>query len=257
MTGSGVLLDAKEWHQMSKGKPILLSLITILSTLAVLAPSAGALIKFQWKVGGKILEEAAETREFTVTSDGRTFDFIWSLAGAGVLLLSSEIEVEKGAKIIGGKPGTNEETVIFKGVTVVKPAGCAVESEGSPTGTVKTNLLKTEIVESQESHQPLILFKPKTGTVFVSLLLLNKGTETCIANNALGNVTGNILAEPLPQLTEVLTQHLIFEAKTKEFLLNPGGGTIEKAGLSFAGAAATLTGLALVLLVKHELFGAF
>jgi hypothetical protein len=65
------------------------------------------------------------------------------------------------------------------------------------------------------------------------------------------------LAEELPQLTEALTQDLDFEANTKEFLLSPGGGTIEKAGLSFAGNAITITGLALILLHTHEKFGAF
>jgi hypothetical protein len=242
---------------MLKAKSILLSLITTLTLLALLAPSAGAGIKFQWKVGGKILEEK-ETREFLTTADGRTFDFSGSVAGVALLLLSNTIEVEKGAVIIGGKPGTNEETVVFRNVTVDKPAGCAVESEGSPAGVIKTNPLKTEIVESQETRQPLILFKPKNvGSPFVSLLLLKSGAETCVPNGVLANVVGNILAEPLPQLQELLTRHLIFEAKTKEFLLNPGGGTIEKAGLSFAGNPTTLTGLTLILLVKHELVGAF
>jgi hypothetical protein len=243
---------------MSKTKLGLLSLITVLSALALLAPSAGAIIKFQWKVGGKTLAEAAETREFLVTSDGRAFDLNGSAGGVGVLLLSNVIEVEKGAVIIGGKPGTNKETVIFRNVTVDKPTGCLVESEGSPAGVVKTNPLKTEIVESEETHQPLILFKPENvGSPFVSLLILKNGAETCLLTGSLGNVTGNILAEPLPQLTEVLTQHLVFEPSTKEFLLNPGGGTINKAGLVFAGNPATLSGLVLVLLEKHELFGAF
>jgi hypothetical protein len=243
---------------MSKARTMLPSLITLLFALALLAPSAGAVIKFQWKVGGKVLEKATETREFLATADGRTFHFTASVAGIGVLLLSNVIEVEKGAVIIGGKPGTNEETITFRNVTVDKPTGCVLESEGSPAGVVKSNPIKTEIVESQETRQPLILFKPKNvGSPFVSLLFLKNGAETCTAAGALGNVTGNILAEPLPQLTELLTQHLIFEAKTKEFLLNPGGGTIEKAGLAFAGTAATLTGLALILLETHELFGAF
>jgi hypothetical protein len=242
---------------MSKTKLGLVSLITTLSALALLAPSAGALIKYQWKVGGALLKEA-ETREFLVTSDGRTFDLNGTVAGVGVLLLSNVVEVEKGAKIIGGKPGTNEETVIFRNVTADKPAGCLVESEGSAAGVVKTNPLKTVIVESEETHQPLILFEPKNvGSPFVSLLLLKNGAETCAFAGVLANVAGNILAEPLPQLQELLTQHLIFEAKTKEFLLNPGGGIIETAGLLFGGNIATLTGLVLVLLHTHELFGAF
>jgi hypothetical protein len=243
---------------MPKTKSIPLSAITLLAAFALLAPSAGALIKFQWKVGGKTLEEAAETREFLMTVDGRTFDFATSVGGAGVLFLSNVIEVEKGARIIGGKPGTNEETVIFRNVTIDKPVGCLLESEGSPAGVIKTNPIKTETVESEETHQPLILFKPKNvGSPFASLLFLKNGAESCLLAGTLANFTGNVLAEPLPQLQEVLTQHLVFEAKTREFLLNPGGGTIEKSGLSIAGNPLTVAGLVLLLLHTHELFGAF
>ena len=233
----------------------LLSLV-MLAMFAALASSASAAIKFQWKVGGNILQ-AGETRSFQISSDGKTFDLHGSVAGAAVLFLSKEIEATVGSLISGGTPGTNEETVILKGVTVDNPARCVVESEGSPTGTIRTNLLHTEIVESEETHEPLILFVPKAGTVFVSLLLLNKSTtEPCaVTAPLLANITGTLLAQPLPQLTEVLNQDLDFEAPTKDFFLS--NGTLDTAGLVFAGNAATLTGLALVTLNTTEKFGAF
>ena len=242
---------------MSKTRIGLLSLIAILSTLALTAATSSAAIKFEWKVKGETLL-AGETKECTTTTDGHTFDFHGSVAGAEALLLSSEISVEPGAKIIGGKPGTNEETVVFKNVTVDKPEKCAVESEGAPTGTVKTNALHTEIVESEETHEPLILFAPKTGTVFVPLLFLNKSsTETCLGGAApvLAAVTGTLLVQPLPSLGETLNGDLDFEAPTKNFFLS--NGTLDKAGLVFAGNAATLTGLSLVILKTDEKFGAF
>ena len=220
----------------------------------VAATSASAAIKFEWKVGGVVLK-AGETKEFTVTADGHTFDFTATAGGASILMLSTEFGVEAGAKIIGGKPSTNEETVVFKGVTVDKPAKCAIESEGSSTGTIKTVPLKTEIVESDTTHEPLILFQPRAGTAFVNLLLLNNGTEVCTLKGVLAALAGNFLGEPLPALTETVNGHIIFEAPTKKFVLS--NGTLEEAGLLFGGNAATFTGLALVLLTSGQAYGAF
>jgi hypothetical protein len=239
---------------VSKTRLGLLSLVAVLSTFAVLASSASAAIKFEWKVNEKTLA-AGETRGFTTTSDGHVFDLKGTAGGAGILLTSSEVSVESGAEIIGGKPGTNKETVLFKGVTVGNPAKCAVESEGSPTGTVQTSKLKTEIVESEGTHEPVILFSPESGSDFVNLLLLNKGTEECVLKNVLASVTGNLLATPLPALTETLNGDLDFESPNSNFVLS--NGTLQKAGLLFAGNAATLTGLTLVILTTDEPYGAF
>ncbi len=240
---------------MSRARLGLLSLTVVLSALAILSSTASATIKFEWKVGGVLLK-TGESREFTTTADGHTFDLSGTIAGAATLLLSTEIEVEKGAKIIGGKPGTNEETVIFKGVTVAKPAKCSAESEGSPNGTVKTVPLKTQIVESSTTHEPVILFQPNSGTTFTNILLLNKGTEECVVKGQLAIVRGNLLGEPLPALTETLNGHLVFPSPAlKTFVLS--SGTAEEAGLIFGPGAGTLTGLALVILTTDEIYGAF
>lgn len=241
---------------MFRTKLMLLSLVGVVSAFALLASSASASIKFEWKVGGKLLA-AGETKAFTATSDGKTFTFNSELLGVKIKLLSPEIAVESGAVIKGGKPGTNAETVLFKNVTVAEPTGCVVESPPTNTvGLVKTEPLKTEIVESDPGGEPLILFTPNSGTTFVELRFLNKGTETC-AGAALGaqKITGSILAEPLPALQELLTNDLDFEAKTKNYILSTGA--LDTAGLKFGTAVATLAGLALVLLATHELFGAF
>jgi hypothetical protein len=240
---------------MSKTKSaLLLSVVAVLSVGAMLASSASAAIKFEWKVGGVPLAGGAN-KEFTSKAKG-TFVLRATLAGATVEILSSELEVEKGAKIIGGKPGTNEETVLFKNVTVDRPVNCEVESEGSPTGTVKTNLLHTEIVESEGTKEPVILFAPRTGTVFAQLLLLNKGTEKCGGiGPILASVTGSLLATPLPALTEVENGELDFEAPNSSFLLS--NGTLDKAGLVFGSNASTLSGVAVVTLVSKEKYGAF
>ena len=71
---------------MSKTRLGALSLTAILFTFAMLTSSAGAAIKFEWKVGKAILG-AGQSREFTTTSDGHTFDLSWSVAGVAVLFL--------------------------------------------------------------------------------------------------------------------------------------------------------------------------
>jgi hypothetical protein len=239
---------------------MLLGVAGVVLAIAMSAPPALAKINFEWKVGGKLLA-AGESREFTSSADGKDIILKFTVGASATELLSTQLEVEKGANIKGGKPGTDEEVVIFKGVKVTKPLfegkeTCAAKSAGQPAGTIKTALLKTEIVESQENGEPLILFTPKTGTAFTEIEFTETAVE-CVIKGAKPAVTGSVLALPLPQLGEFLTGDFDFEAKTKEFLLNPGGGTVEKAGLTVGGKPATFTGLVLRLLVSHELFGAF
>jgi hypothetical protein len=243
---------------MFRAKLLFLSLAAVLAVVGVSASSASAKISFEWFVGGSLLKEK-ETRAFTVNSDGKISDFHSKLLGINVLLLSSEISVGSGAQIIGGKPGTNEETVIFKGVTVDPPLQkCVAETGGiaNPVaGTIETKLLKTEIVEG-ENGEVLILFTPKTaGGPFTEILFLNKGTEECAANKALAAVTGSLLALPLPQRAETLRNDLDFEAAEKTYFNS--AGTLATAGLKFGAEAATLTGLSLVVLASDAVFGAF
>jgi hypothetical protein len=247
---------------MSRVRLVLLSLMAVLSVGALLASSASAAINFEWKVGGSPLAAGAQ-RTFEVNNDGKVFDLKGSVGGALALLLSTKVKVTPGALIFGGKPGTNQEVVEFESVTVDNPTGCVAETGEvtSPVvGNVTTHALKTEIVEGQSggrgNGEPLILFTPKEGTTFTGILFLNKGAEKCNVAGALGKVTGSILGLPLPQKTEVVDGNLVFEAVTKEYLV-AAGGAIQKAGLTFAGSAATLSGLTLVILTSKEAFGAF
>ncbi len=239
---------------MFRVRLLFLSLVAVLSVVALLASSASAKIAFEWKVKSSALT-TGQSREFTASAES-TFDLKGTVGGAGLLLLSSKFKVAAGAKIFGGKPGTNEEQVIFEGVTVSKPANCEVESLPNPVvGTVRTNLLKTEIVEGQKSREPLILFRPKNeAEPFTELRLLG---ASCPVINQEGKVTGSILATPLPELKEVLSGLLDFEPSQGNTFLLSAGGAVETAGLSFGGATATLGGTALVTLVSDEVFGAF
>jgi hypothetical protein len=240
---------------MSRARFMLLGLAVAMTALAMFASSASAAtISFVWQVDGHRLVSGSETKEFDVTTDGKTFDLAGTVAGAAALLLSTEVSVEKGAHIIGGVPGTNEEVVVFKGVTVDKPAKCAVVGK-----TVKTKALKTEIVEGAKTKEGNgevdILFVPKEGETFAEFELENNGTETCPLAGAKPAVTGSILALPLPQKTEVLAQNYDFEAITKEY--RNFKNEFKTAGLVFGGNPATLTGLVLVLLTSDEKWGPF
>jgi|HubBroStandDraft_2_1064218.scaffolds.fasta_scaffold89853_1 hypothetical protein len=243
---------------MTKVRLASLSVLAVTSVFAIFASQAMAKIRFEWFVGGKLLA-AGQSKAFTVSSDGKIFTINGSVAGAKIQLLSNEVAVT-GGKILGGTPGTNEERLLFKNVVVDNPAKCLVESESSGTpGLIQTKSLKTEIVESQANGEPLILFSPETGNTWVELRFLNKGTETCpvASTENLVPLTGSVLAEPLPQLAELLTNDLDFEAKTKNYL-QFGGVNVRTAGLSIGLNPATFAGLILVRLTEtDEKFGAF
>jgi hypothetical protein len=243
---------------MHRTRLLLLVLTAALPIIAMSASTASAKISFEWFVGGSLLKEK-ETRAFTVNTDGKVSDFHSKLLGINILMLSSEVSVGSGAQIIGGKPGTNEETVIFKGVTVDPPLQKCVAETGGITnpvaGTIELKPVKTEIVEG-ENGEVLVLFTPKVaGGAFTEILFLNKGTEECAANKLLAALTGSFLALPLPQRAEVLRQDLDFEPAEKTYFNS--AGTLGTAGLKFGAEAVTLTGLTLVVLASDAVFGAF
>ena len=242
---------------MPKTRQLLLGSLTALLALGLSTATASAKISYEWYVNGNLLKEK-ETRAFDGASDGHIFDFHAKLLGINVLMLSNSGSLKSGAVISGGKPGGGEGTIAITGVTVDPPLQkCVVETGGIPTptqGVVETKLLKGEIVEG-ENGEVLILFTPKEGSTFVELKFLNKGTEECAANGASAEVTGSILGLLSPQRTEVLRGDLTFEAAEHNFFL--ASGTLNTAGLTFGAEAATLTGLALVLLTSDAIAGAF
>jgi hypothetical protein len=242
---------------MSRTRLLLLTSMATLATVAMPAATASAKISFEWFVGGSLLKEK-ETRAFTVRSDGKLLDLHSKFLGINWLLLSSEVSVGSGAQIIGGRPGTNLETVVFKGVTVDPPLQKCVAETGGITkpvaGTIETRPLKTEIVEG-ENGEVLILFTPEGGGNFTEILFLNKGIEECAANNALFSLTGSFLALPLPQKAEVLRQDLDFEAAEKTYFNS--AGTLGTGGIKAGTEPFTLTGLTLIVLASNAVFGAF
>jgi hypothetical protein len=242
---------------MSRARFVLLSLMAVLSAVAMMASSASA-ISFQWNVSGKKLE-AGQSREFTSSADGK-LSLEGSIAGSAALLLSSELSVLKGAKVIGGVPGTNQETVVFKGVTVDKPANCGVLQTGAAPGAIQTVTLKTEIVEGTNGEgvgngSVDMLFTPTTIGTEIWTTFEITGTS-CLLKGAVAPITGLLLALALPERAEAATGALDFEASTNK-QYKTSSGTLGKALLAFAGNDVSLLGLVLVSLTTGEKFGAF
>jgi hypothetical protein len=243
---------------MSRTRPILLGMAAALSAIVIMASSASA-ISFQWNVSGKKLE-AGQSREFTTSADGK-LSFGFKIAGAAGLLLSSELSVLKGAKIIGGVPGTNEETVVFKGLTVDKPANCGVLQTTSAPGVVQTTSLKTEIVEGTNGEGSGngtvdMLFTPKTTGTEVWTTFEFTGSSCNFFRGTIATITGLLLALALPERAESAKGALDFEASSSK-QYKTSAGTLGKALLAFAGEDASLLGLALVSLTTGEKFGPF
>jgi hypothetical protein len=241
---------------MLKARVIFWSMVTVVA-IGATATSASAAITFQWKVGGKILK-AGERRTFTARRDGVAI-LKGSVAGAAAELSSNKGKVKPGALIFGGQPGTSDETLELESVIVDKPAGCEVESPGAPTGVVRTTQLTSEIVEAAPggtgNGEPLILLRPASSTneTWVELTFLG---ASCIIKGTTALITGLKLGLPLPQEKEVVVGVGDEEAVTKEYKLSTGGSA-KKAGLTFAGNIATVTGLVLVELASKEAGGVF
>jgi len=244
---------------MSRARLLFLSVVAALSIVALSAGSASAAISFEWFVGGTLLQ-ANQTQAFTLNSDGHNFDLHGTLpAGAGqVLLLSSNISTSNGL-LIGGRPGTSLESITFTGVTDDVNPNCLVESLPNPTvGTVTTQPLTNQIVQGLNG-EVLILFTPvSSNNAFVTLLLLQKvGGTTCVGANAPANVSGNILGLPSPQRASVVNQSVVFPGTAITTYLLANGAAPLTAALTFAGNAATFTGLTLILLTSGLPYGAF
>jgi hypothetical protein len=241
---------------MSRARFVLLSLAAVMSTVAMLASSASA-ISFQWNVSGKKLE-AGQSREFTISAE-RKFTLNLRL-GSPFVLLSSELSVPKGARVIGGLPGTGEETMVFKGVTIDRFASCGVLQTGAAPGVVQTAPLKTEVVEGTNEEgsgngSVDILITPKAAGTEIFTTFELAGTS-CVLQGNVFPIIGLLLALTLPERGESATGALDFEVSTSK-QYKASNGTLGKALLLFAGEEASLLGLALVLLTTGEKFGAF
>jgi hypothetical protein len=240
---------------MYRVSSILLGLAVALSAIAMLASSASAAINFEWGVAGAALEPG-ESQEFEIHNDGKNFDIHGTVGGISALLLSTEVSASAGSRIIGGDPGTNEESRVFKGVSFDGALATCGVSQSGVAGQIQTTPLRSEIVEAisrgERTNEVLILFAPKTGETFATF---ESTGASCPDKGVVLPLTGSVLGLPLPQKTEVVRQALDFEAVTKEYRTT--NNQIKTAGLVFAGSAATLSGLVLVILKSGLAYAPF
>jgi hypothetical protein len=230
---------------------ILLSVLGMLvAGVSASAASAAEPIKFEWKAAGSPLASGS-SREFTLKDKGTgLFHLQGSIGGASLKISSNKLKVTKGSKILGGKPGTASEILELEGVKVESPADCTVENE-----KITMEELKSEIVESSKEEKGQgkaeLLLAPFVGTRWAEFTLGGASCEFPITVAP----AGSLLVELSPQKVEEKVGQLIFEAKLKEY--RNSKNEFKKAGLTFAGNPATLTGEAEMELVSKEAFGAF
>jgi hypothetical protein len=116
---------------MSRARLSLLSLVAGLSVVGITGVVGICENNFEWKVGGSLLA-TGQSREYTTSADGKDLIFKGTVGASSFFeLLSTELSVEKGANIKGGKPGTNEEIIIFKGAACGDDKDCSAEDRNS------------------------------------------------------------------------------------------------------------------------------
>jgi hypothetical protein len=156
----------------------------------------------------------------------------------------------RGALLIGGEPGDNEEVFIFEEVKVEQPKNCTI-----PGKKIETNPLKSELVELVKGGvvQKVddVLFEPKKGTIITEIEF--EGAE-CPIKNALelARLQGTVLAEPTNRFNkEAVVGHLIFTNEKLEYRKH--ASTIAVAAkLELENSLAELTGEANIELVSKE-----
>jgi hypothetical protein len=207
------------------------------------AASGASAHSFIWKVAGAKLE-AGKTKEITAkVKTGSKYILKGTAVGIKTEVECTSQKLKAGSTIIGGTPGTSEETLELENCKALKPSGCTgVKVAATPA--------KNEIVEIASNKKLGILFKPKTGTVFTTISF-----EGCLLNIK-AEVTGSAVAEVGSEETEATTGTLIFPStQIKEIVKS--NGTKETTGLKFAGNEATIAGETTSELSPSAAFGVF
>jgi hypothetical protein len=236
--------------------------LALLSTLAVLvagvsASAASAAINFEWKVNGATLPAESSKQIVAKANAANSFHILVHYAGTALELTSSQVKFASGATIVGGKPGTGKDSLVFESVKVAKPANCTVKESG-PEGLAETlrTSLKSEIVEGAKGGNGIgtvdLKLVPTAGNIWTGFEFTGTG---CPVKGVTGLLEGSLLVEVGPQKAEAKVGLLTFEAKTKEY--KPATGLAEEVKLESFGKPATLIGGVETELTSKEAFGAF
>lgn len=214
--------------------------IAVFALGAVLASSASATATTglaSWKINGKAITTHAVTCRIGEHEGASRFTLSTSLLGQSITLTATGVNCPESRIFNEGGAAKDEGFIEFTGVTVDEPAKCTV-----PNGTVKTNLLSTELY--MEGTKVYDRFVPKTGTVFVELTLSGKECAAAGTYPVEGEVFGEAAFETGVERAE---QPLTFSGAINA----TAGGS-----LTFFGEPASLTGRAINEVGGGAVFGA-
>jgi hypothetical protein len=203
------------------------------------------------------------TRAFTSENEPGTFKKLKGTVAGVKIDIECATEVDEGTIIGGtpGKPGTpgkDEVTTRFTKCEVVEHPGCKV---AEPIALESLSTLAWKAATGQAAVE---IFKPKTGTTFVTITF---GSGCGGLAGLKFEVTGEVIAEVLPVAKKEAVGTLVFPGTpilkywTGDTALEncTGTGRTEHtiAGLKFGVEKATFTDRDLVRLVSGKKFGVF
>jgi hypothetical protein len=215
---------------MSRIRLVLLSGVAVAAFTAISA-SASA-VKFEWSVNGTPLAAGVKLT-ILLRPDAVNGTIVLKATAFGV---ASELETHaftSKSNIQGGKPGTGEGVTTFESITVVKPKNCTVAN-------IKTENIKSTIVEGTTSKTALILLSPVTGSVFAKVTY--EGASCSLSGDS-ANFTGSVLLEPLSTASQELQLFTFLPSGLKS---TSSTGTVSTNTLELAGGgkviSATISG---------------
>jgi hypothetical protein len=241
-----------------KPRSVMLLSMFVMLVVGVSASAASAATepaKFEWKVNGAPLASGSSKTLTAKDKSPGLFHLGVNFSGSEVEFTSSQIKFTSGGEIRGGTPGTGLGALVLEGVKVIKPVNCSVKE-----GKITTYTLESEIVENTSAEHEItgkteLLFTP-SGVNPEKIWTVFELEGTCGIQGSLIKLQGNLLAAISPQKAEAKVGQLVFEGSRSKQYRN-SKNEYKKAGLTFAGSAATLTGEAETELVSKEVFGAF
>jgi hypothetical protein len=163
-------------------------------------------------------------------------NLITTVGGVEVELLATTVESTAGAWLENSKEGEEHYShgagkILFSGVTVTKPANCAVTSAAG-AGKVETN----QLIATTKGQGMNLLFTPETGEQLAEFSIVNNGGTCAAAQNNI-SIVGSVKGRPdIPGTTITMSESTVTTDATLHFggkhgpVVGLGGKVTNKAG---------------------------
>ena len=204
-----------------------------------------------------------ETRLITATANG--VQKLTSTA-AGITILCQKLSLASGAKLTGGEPAGDLETIRYEECSVEGHEKCKVKNKGGTFGTIETKPLlsivgfKSKAAEEGENQaETVTVFKPETGKVFVELEMETECPVKALEKTGLP-IAGEVGCENAGGNAHLVEQELNCPSpRITTYWLQSGGSPKEEkiAKLELAGFESTYTGKSKVSLAGSQLGQAY